>query len=49
MRYMSDVDYLNGAKGRYAVKNSSIGDDIFDKNWKELCIREYADRIELVK
>ena len=27
----------------------AIGDDIFEKSWKELGIREYADRFGLVK
>ena len=52
---MSDanVEDLNGTKWTYAVKNSFIhfiiGDDMFDKSWKELGVREYADRISLVK
>ena len=43
------IESLNGAKRTYAVENSlvrfTIGDDIFEKSWREPGIREYADRM----
>ena len=49
----ANIEGLDGVKRTYAVKNrllrSIIGNDILEKSWKELGVREYADRIGLFK
>ena len=48
-----NVEYLNGARevnvcSQNNLVRFTIGDDIFENSWKELGVREYADRIGLV-
>ena len=49
----ANIEGLDGVKRTYAVQNrllrSIIGNDMFEKSWKALGVREYADRIGLFK